>query len=245
MARPCDPLGASSAVAARHHRAGRLQRAGKTTTLRAAGRPTVPRRGTHRVWGPAPEADRRAAGARGRRRFDLDRARGRPDLSAMIKKQDSENPGWAPPHARPRARATMDEPFTLFPILREGLDAAAGTLERRRAADARHRPRAHVAAEAAHARRKPSLGLAPTVVLRLYDAGIRELPSLGSRSCSSQQNVQHAIELAERHFTPVLEAAGSRSPAAASSRTTSRSAAPTSGCRQPRATAAAARTGCA
>jgi branched-chain amino acid transport system ATP-binding protein len=96
----------------------------------------------------------------------------------------------------------MDELFALFPILRERLDAAAGTLsggERQMLAIARglmSQPRLLMLDE-------PSLGLAPTVVLRLYDV-IRELHRRGITILLVEQNVQHAIELAERTF--VLEA---------------------------------------
>jgi branched-chain amino acid transport system ATP-binding protein len=92
--------------------------------------------------------------------------------------------------------------FDLFPILRERLGVAAGALsggERQMLAIARglmSQPRLLMLDE-------PSLGLAPAVVLRLYGV-IRELNRQGITILLVEQNVQHAIELAERTF--VLEA---------------------------------------
>ena len=106
------------------------------------------------------------------------------------------------PRARADAEARMADVFALFPILRERLAAAAGTLsggERQMLAIARglmSRPRLLMLDE-------PSLGLAPAVVLRLYGV-IRELNRQGLTILLVEQNVQHAIELAERTF--VLEA---------------------------------------
>jgi branched-chain amino acid transport system ATP-binding protein len=104
--------------------------------------------------------------------------------------------------ARAHARSTMDDVVGLFPVLGARLHSAAGALsggERQMLAIARglmSRPRLLMLDE-------PSLGLAPAVVLKLYDV-IRALNRQGITILLVEQNVQHAIELAERTF--VLEA---------------------------------------
>src|SRR5574341_672334 len=103
--------------------------------------------------------------------------------------------------ARARFGETLAEVLALFPILRERLYAAAGTLsggERQMLAIGRglmSQPRLLMLDE-------PSLGLAPTVVLKLYGV-IRQLNQRGITILLVEQNVQHAIDLAERTF--VLE----------------------------------------
>ncbi len=102
---------------------------------------------------------------------------------------------------RARFRETMAEVLALFPILAERLRVAAGTLsggERQMLAIGRglmSQPRLLMLDE-------PSLGLAPAVVLKLYGV-IRQLNQRGITILLVEQNVQHAIELAERTF--VLE----------------------------------------
>jgi branched-chain amino acid transport system ATP-binding protein len=104
--------------------------------------------------------------------------------------------------ARAQASSTLSDVIALFPILGERLRAAAGTLsggERQMLAIGRglmSRPRLLMLDE-------PSLGLAPAVVLKLYGV-IRQLNQQGITILLVEQNVQHAIELAERTF--VLEA---------------------------------------
>jgi len=172
--------------------------AGKTTTLRTVAGLVAPRGGriefAGRVIAGRPSRDVVAAGVsivpEGGRIFP-----------AMTVRENLKMGAYTP-HARPRARATMDELFALFPILRERLEAPAGTLsggERQMLAIARglmSQPRLLMLDE-------PSLGLAPTVVLRLYDV-IRELHRGGITILLVEQNVQHAIELAQHTF--VLEA---------------------------------------
>jgi branched-chain amino acid transport system ATP-binding protein len=172
--------------------------AGKTTTLRTVAGLVAPRRGRIEFAGGAiagrPSREVVAAGVsivpEGGRIFP-----------AMTVRENLQMGAYTP-RARARASATMADVFALFPILRERLDAAAGTLsggERQMLAIARglmSQPRLLMLDE-------PSLGLAPTVVLRLYDV-IRELHRRGITILLVEQNVQHAIELAERTF--VLEA---------------------------------------
>ncbi len=105
------------------------------------------------------------------------------------------------PRARARFGETLAEVLALFPILAERLHATAGTLsggERQMLAIGRglmSQPRLLMLDE-------PSLGLAPAIVLKLYGV-IRQLNQRGITILLVEQNVQHAIELAEMTF--VLE----------------------------------------
>ena len=105
------------------------------------------------------------------------------------------------PRGRARFGETLAEVLALFPILAERLHATAGTLsggERQMLAIGRglmSQPRLLMLDE-------PSLGLAPAVVLKLYGV-IRQLNQRGITILLVEQNVQHAIDLAEMTF--VLE----------------------------------------
>lgn len=120
---------------------------------------------------------------------------------AMTVRENLEMGAYTP-RARAHARSTIDDVVGLFPVLGARLHGAAGSLsggERQMLAIARglmSRPRLLMLDE-------PSLGLAPAVVLKLYDV-IRALNHQGITILLVEQNVQHAIELAERTF--VLEA---------------------------------------
>lgn len=172
--------------------------AGKTTTLKTIAGLVAPRRGRI-LFGDSPIAGLSARGVvaagicvvlEGGRIFP-----------AMSVRENLEMGAYTP-HARPHVRSTMDDVVGLFPVLGARLHATAGTLsggERQMLAIARglmSRPRLLLLDE-------PSLGLAPAVVLKLYDA-IRALNRQGITILLVEQNVQHAIELAERTF--VLEA---------------------------------------
>ena len=119
---------------------------------------------------------------------------------AMTVRENLEMGAYTP-RARARFGETLAEVLALFPILRERLHAAAGTLsggERQMLAIGRglmSQPRLLMLDE-------PSLGLAPTIVLKLYEV-IRQLNERGITILLVEQNVQHAIDLAERTF--VLE----------------------------------------
>jgi branched-chain amino acid transport system ATP-binding protein len=172
--------------------------AGKTTTLKAVAGLTPPRRGDVRLAGapiaglPAPQIVDRGIS------IVLEGGRIFPSMTV----RENLEMGAYTSRARARFRATLAEVCALFPVLHERLGAAAGTLsggERQMLAIARglmSQPRLLMLDE-------PSLGLAPAVVLKLYGV-IRELNRGGLTILLVEQNVQHAIELADRTF--VLEA---------------------------------------
>ncbi len=172
--------------------------AGKTTTLKTIAGLLAPRGGRIVLAGePIGGRPAREVVARG---VSIVPEGGR-IFPAMTVRENLQMGAYTP-RARAAAEATMAEMFDLFPILRERRAAAAGTLsggERQMLAIARglmSRPRLLMLDE-------PSLGLAPAVVLRLYGV-VRELNRQGLTILLVEQNVQHAIELAERTF--VLEA---------------------------------------
>jgi branched-chain amino acid transport system ATP-binding protein len=91
--------------------------------------------------------------------------------------------------------------FTLFPLLKERLQQAGGTLsggEQQMLAIGRalmSRPRLLLLDE-------PSLGLAPLLVERIFET-IAELKSQGRTILLVEQNVHHALDVADRAY--VLE----------------------------------------
>jgi len=99
------------------------------------------------------------------------------------------------------AAADLEMVFTLFPLLKERLDQAGGTLsggEQQMLAIGRalmSRPRLLLLDE-------PSLGLAPLMVERIFET-IAELKRQGRTILLVEQNVHHALDVADRAY--VLE----------------------------------------
>ncbi len=98
--------------------------------------------------------------------------------------------------ARVKRRDSLENVFNLFPILRERKNQLAGTLsggEQQMLAIARGlmgAPRILMMDE-------PSLGLAPKIVLKIFDA-IKEINENGVTILLVEQNVYHALKIAER-----------------------------------------------
>jgi len=95
-------------------------------------------------------------------------------------------------------RADLERVYELFPILKERLNQAGGTLsggEQQMLAIGRAlmgRPRLLLLDE-------PSLGLAPLMVERIFEV-IRELKRQGTTMLLVEQNVHHALEVADRAY---------------------------------------------
>ena len=103
--------------------------------------------------------------------------------------------------ARPQLKATLEEVFTLFPILASRRDQLAGSLsggERQMCAIARavmSRPKLLMLDE-------PSLGLAPILVETIFNI-VREINAQGTPVLLVEQNAHKALEVAHRGY--VLE----------------------------------------
>ncbi len=103
--------------------------------------------------------------------------------------------------ARPHARATLEAVLAMFPVLGTRLRQRAGTLsggEQQMAAIGRGlmaRPRLLLLDE-------PALGLAPLVVRAIFDS-MRAIRAQGVTILLVEQNVRHALALADRAY--VLE----------------------------------------
>ncbi|HEY3232493.1 MAG TPA: ABC transporter ATP-binding protein [Roseiflexaceae bacterium] len=95
-------------------------------------------------------------------------------------------------------RADLERVYELFPILKERLNQAGGTLsggEQQMLAIGRalmSRPRLLLLDE-------PSLGLAPLLVERIFGV-IRELKRQGTTMLLVEQNVHHALDVADRAY---------------------------------------------
>jgi branched-chain amino acid transport system ATP-binding protein len=98
----------------------------------------------------------------------------------------------------PAVSAELDNVFTLFPLLKERLGQAGGTLsggEQQMLAIGRalmSRPRLLLLDE-------PSLGLAPLMVERIFET-IAELKAQGRTILLVEQNVHHAFDVADRVY---------------------------------------------
>lgn len=169
--------------------------AGKTTTLRTVAGLVAPRRGRIEFAGGAiagrPSREVVAAGVsivpEGGRIFP-----------AMTVRENLQMGAYTP-RARARASATMADVFALFPILRERLDAAAGTLsggERQMLAigiGLMSRPACLLIDE-------PSVGLAP-IALETTLGKIQEINrALGTTVLMVEQNVRQVLPIADRVF---------------------------------------------
>lgn len=103
--------------------------------------------------------------------------------------------------AHEKKKETLEQVFNRFPILRERQKQLASTLsggEQQMLAIARglmSQPELLVLDE-------PSLGLAPKLVMQVFDS-IREIKQIGVEVLLVEQNVRHALELADRAY--VLE----------------------------------------
>jgi branched-chain amino acid transport system ATP-binding protein len=112
-------------------------------------------------------------------------------LGAFIHRRDAE-----------RVAASLERQFTLFPILEDRRDQAAGTLsggEQQQLAIARalmSRPRLLLLDE-------PSLGLAPAIVERIFEH-ILELKASGLTILLVEQNAQKALQCADRVYVMSL-----------------------------------------
>lgn len=102
------------------------------------------------------------------------------------------------PRAREHAKATLDTIYQLFPILKSRENQLAGTMsggEQQMCAIGRglmSRPEVLMIDEV-------SLGLAPVIVNRVYDA-IREIRSLGMSLVVVEQNVKLAFGISDRAY---------------------------------------------
>jgi len=100
--------------------------------------------------------------------------------------------------ARPARARTMDEVCALFPVLRERLDAPAGSLsggQQQMVAIGRAlmaKPRLLLLDE-------PSLGLSPVMVQAMFGA-IRDVHASGTAVLLVEQNVAMALDLADRAY---------------------------------------------
>jgi branched-chain amino acid transport system ATP-binding protein len=122
---------------------------------------------------------------------------GRRLFAGMSVRENLEIGSYLRDARRERARS-LDYVCTLFPAVREKLDAAAGSLsggQQQMVAIGRAlmaRPRLLLLDE-------PSLGLSPAIVLAMFDA-IREVNDAGTAVLLVEQNVAMALDLARRAY---------------------------------------------
>ena len=118
----------------------------------------------------------------------------------MTVRENLEMGAWSKP-ARPDARRTLERVFSMFPVLKERAAQNAGTLsggEQQMCAIGRGlmaRPRLLLLDE-------PALGLAPLLVREVF-ASLRTIREQGVTIVLVEQNVSHALALADRAY--VLE----------------------------------------
>jgi branched-chain amino acid transport system ATP-binding protein len=171
--------------------------AGKSTTLRAVAGLLAPRAG--RVVFDGEDVARRPANELAARGIVLV-PEGRQLWPAMTVLENLRM-GAYPKHARGRAGATLGEIFAMFPILERRSGQKAGTLsggEQQMCAIGRGlmtQPRLLLLDE-------PALGLSPLLVREVF-ASLRAIRARGVTIVLVEQNVPHALALADRAF--VLE----------------------------------------
>jgi branched-chain amino acid transport system ATP-binding protein len=122
---------------------------------------------------------------------------GRRLFTRMSVRENLEVGSYAPAARRERAR-TLERVCTMFPAVRDKLDAPAGALsggQQQMVAIGRAlmaRPRLLLLDE-------PSLGLSPLIVRAMFDA-IRDVHAAGTAVLLVEQNVANALALADRAY---------------------------------------------
>ena len=168
--------------------------AGKSTLIKILGGAVVPDAGEVQLDGvKLPPGDPRAVRRHGvsivYQEFTLV-----PEMSVL----DNLRMGAGVPRARARERQTLDEVFALFPRLRERQPQLARTLsggERQMLAIGR----ALMGCPDVLLLDEPSLGLAPMIVVKIFEV-IRQLNAEGMSVLLVEQNARMALKLARRGY---------------------------------------------